>query len=96
MPKDPRMTDFFGGERVDEEVLREALDGDDGDEKSYRRGYQQGANDAFRAVEFRLTPRQATVMSKWIERLGNSRRSTEELPPPPKLKGGRINNAHRP
>ena len=50
MPK-KTITTIFGGERPNYETLREAMDGNDDDEKAYRTGYQQGANEAFRAVQ---------------------------------------------
>ena len=36
-------------------------------ETAYRRGYQQGAAEIFRAVEQRLDPATRTTVRKWIE-----------------------------
>jgi hypothetical protein len=87
MPKFVETT--FGGEHVDTEALREVLEGDDGNEMSYRRGYQQGANEAFSAVKAFLAPAQTTPMSKWIAKLGTARRSATELPRAPTFTGGK-------
>ena len=75
--------------RLDLESLREVLEGDGSEEIAFRRGYQHGANEAFHAVEALLTPRQKTVMSKWIDKLGVLRRSAEELPRAPSLTKGK-------
>ena len=80
MPK----TTTFGGDRLDTESLRELINSDgDEEERAYRRGYQHGANEAFRAVEAFLTSSQKAAMSKWIDKLGALRRSGANLPRAP-------------
>jgi hypothetical protein len=84
-----RKSTIFGGKAPNAEALREALDSGGSDERDYRRGYQQGANDAFEAVQAFLTPQQKAAMSTWIDDIGANRRSAEELPSAPILPKGK-------
>ena len=86
MPK----TTTFGGDRLDTESLRELINSDGGEEeRAYRRGYQHGANEAFRVVEAFLTSSQKASMSKWIDKLGTLRRSGQNLPRAPDFTEGK-------
>lgn len=83
-----RQSTIFGGKTLNAEALREALDSDGSDERDYCGGYQQGANDAFEAVQAFLTPQQKTAMLTWIADIGLIG-SAEELPSAPILPKGK-------